>query len=100
MIHEHGFDIINLVQINAAGMGPVNLKKVWERPGFLGRRYRHAKSAPYGNPEKVREETLRLCQIFSKDGGFVLNTVHNIQANVPIENIVAMFDALKELNGN
>jgi uroporphyrinogen-III decarboxylase len=53
---------------------------------------------PYATPEKVREEVLRLCDIFAKDGGFVFNTVHNIQANVPVENIVAMVDAIQEFN--
>jgi uroporphyrinogen-III decarboxylase len=47
----------------------------------------------------VREEVLRLCETFVKDGGFVFSTVHNVQANVPVENIVAMIDAVKEFNG-
>jgi uroporphyrinogen-III decarboxylase len=57
------------------------------------------KTLPYSTPEKVREEVLRLCTVFAKDGGFVFNTVHNIQANVPVENIVAMVNAIKEFNG-
>ena len=54
---------------------------------------------PFGKPEEVREQVLRNCEIFSKDGGFVFNSVHNIQANVPVENIVAMLEAIKEFNG-
>ncbi len=95
-----GFDIINPVQINAAGMDPAHLKKAYgNHLVFWGGGIDTQKTLPYGSPEKVREETLRLCEIFSKDGGFVFNTIHNIQANVPIENIVAMLNALNELNG-
>jgi uroporphyrinogen-III decarboxylase len=39
------------------------------------------------------------CRIFSEQGGFVFNTVHNIQAMTPVENIVAMLDAVREFNG-
>ncbi|MDX9883532.1 MAG: uroporphyrinogen decarboxylase family protein [Prolixibacteraceae bacterium] len=96
---EAGFDIINPVQINAAGMDPVHLKKTYGKDlVFWGGGIDTQKTLPYASPGKVREETLRLCEIFSKDGGFVFNTVHNIQANVPVENIVAMIGALKELN--
>ena len=52
---------------------------------------------PYGTPDEVRRHVIGQCEIFGKDGGFVFNSVHNVQANVPVENIVAVFDALKEL---
>lgn len=96
---EAGFDIINPVQINAAGMDPAYLKKTYGKDlVFWGGGIDTQKTLPYASPEKVREETLRLCEIFSKDGGFVFNTIHNIQANVPVGNIVAMVEALNELN--
>ena len=53
----------------------------------------------FGTPEQVREQVLRNCEIFNKDGGFVFNTVHNIQANVPVANTVAMLEAIREYNG-
>lgn len=94
-----GFDIINPVQVNATGMDPVHLKKTYGKDlVFWGGGVDTQKTLPYGTPEKVREEVLRLCEIFNLDGGFVFNTVHNIQANVPVENVVAMIDALKEIN--
>lgn len=94
-----GFDIINPVQVNASGMDPVFLKKTYGKDlVFWGGGIDTQKTLPYATPEKVREEVLRLCDIFAKDGGFVFNTVHNIQANVPVENIVAMIDAVKEFN--
>lgn len=95
-----GFDIINPVQINAKGMDPVHLKKTYGRDlVFWGGGIDTQKTLPYATPEKVREEVLRLCDVFAKDGGFVFTTVHNIQANVPVENIVAMVDAIREFNG-
>ncbi|HAZ02358.1 MAG: methyltransferase [Bacteroidetes bacterium GWF2_42_66] len=95
-----GFDIINPVQVNAKGMDPAHLKKTYGKDlVFWGGGIDTQKTLPYSTPEKVREEVLRLCKIFAKDGGFVFNTVHNIQANVPVKNIVAMVNAIKEFNG-
>jgi len=95
-----GFDIINPVQISAKGMDARHLKQTYGKDlVFWGGGIDTQKTLPYSTPEKVREEVLRLCDIFAKDGGFVFNTVHNIQANVPVENIVAMVDAIKEFNG-
>lgn len=97
---DAGFDIINPVQVSARGMDPVHLKKTYGKDlVFWGGGIDTQKTLPYSSPEKVREEVLRLCEIFSKNGGFVFNTVHNIQANVPVENIVAMIDAIDEFNG-
>ena len=95
-----GFDIINPVQVSAKGMDPAHLKKTYGNDlVFWGGGIDTQNTLPYGTPEHVRDEVLRLCEIFSKDGGFVFNTVHNIQANVPVQNIVAMIDAIQEFNG-
>ena len=95
-----GFDIINPVQINAAGMDPIKLKQKYGRDlTFWGGGVDTQHVLPFGKPSEVREQVLRTCDIFSKDGGFVFNTVHNAQANVPVENIVAMLEAIKEFNG-
>lgn len=95
-----GFDIINPVQINATGMDP---KKLKERYGkdlvFWGGGVDTQHVLPFGTPAEVREQVLRTCEIFSKDGGFIFNSVHNIQANVPVENVVSMLEAVKEFNG-
>lgn len=97
---DAGFDIINPVQINAKGMDPIHLKKTYGKDlVFWGGGIDTQVTLPYATPAKVREEVLRLCEIFSKDGGFVFSSVHNIQANVPVENVVAMVDAVKEFNG-
>jgi uroporphyrinogen-III decarboxylase len=51
----------------------------------------------FGTPEQVKEQVKIQCEILNNNGGFVFNTVHNIQANVPFNNVVAMLEALKEL---
>ena len=95
---ESGFDIINPVQINASGMDPVMLKKKYgSRIIFWGGGVDTQKVFPFGTPAQVKEQVKRQCDILNKDGGFVFNTIHNIQANVPFENVVAMLEALKEL---
>lgn len=95
-----GFDIINPVQVSATSMDPVHLKKTYGKElVFWGGGIDTQTVLPYSEPKNIREEVLRLCEIFAKDGGYIFNTVHNIQANVPVENIVAMVDAIREFNG-
>ena len=97
---EAGFDIINPVQINAAGMNPLHLKKTYgDRIVFWGGGVDTQKVLAFGTPQEVSDQVKRECEIFSEGGGFVFNTVHNIQANVPIENIVAMLETLWKING-
>lgn len=96
---EAGFDIMNPVQLNAVGMDPAKLKEKYGRHlTFWGGGVDTQKQLPYGTPGQVREDVLKHCDIFAKDGGFVFNTVHNIQADVPVENVVSMIDALHEFD--
>jgi hypothetical protein len=94
---EAGFDIINPVQINATGMDPVLLKeKYGDQLVFWGGGVDTQKVLPFGTPGEVKAHVLKECEIFARDGGFVFNTVHNIQANVPLNNVVAMLEAIKQ----
>ena len=94
---EAGFDIINPVQINADGMDPKVLKKRFgERIVFWGGGVDTQGVFAFGTPQQVKEQVRRQVGILNENGGFVFNTIHNIQANVPFENVVAMLDALKE----
>ena len=96
---ESGFDIINPVQCSAAGMDPKILKERYgSRLTFWGGGVDTQKTLPFGTKDEVRDEVLRRCEIFSKDGGFVFNAVHNIQAGTPVENIAAMIDAVHEFD--
>jgi hypothetical protein len=95
---EAGFDIINPVQINASGMDPVELKKKYgDKIIFWGGGVDTQGVFAFGTPEQVKEQVKRQVSILNENGGFVFNTVHNVQANVPFENVVAMLEALKEL---
>ncbi|NMC38586.1 MAG: methyltransferase [Bacteroidales bacterium] len=95
---ESGFDIINPVQINAAGMDPSVLKKKYgDRIVFWGGGVDTQGVFAFGTPQQVREQVKRQCGILNENGGFVFNSIHNIQANVPFENVVAMLETLKEL---
>ncbi|HVP90252.1 MAG TPA: uroporphyrinogen decarboxylase family protein, partial [Terriglobales bacterium] len=97
---DSGFDILNPVQCSAAGMEPEKLKADFGRDlVFWGGGVDTQKTLAFGTPEDVRAEVLGRCEVLGKGGGFVFNAVHNIQANVPVRNIVAMFDALREFNG-
>jgi uroporphyrinogen-III decarboxylase len=95
---ESGFDIINPVQINASGMDPRLLKKKYgDKLVFWGGGVDTQGAFAFGTPAQVKDQVKSQCEILNKDGGFVFNTVHNIQANVPFENVVAMLEALKEV---
>ncbi len=95
---ESGFDIINPVQINAKGMDSLRLKEEFgDQVTFWGGGIDTQRILPDGTPEEVRRHVLEQCEILGKNGGFVFNAVHNIQANAPIRNVVAMIEALKEL---
>ena len=95
---EAGFDIINPVQINASGMDSKKLKKEYgDRLVFWGGGVDTQGVFAFGTTAQVKEQVKMQCEIFNNNGGFVFNTVHNIQANVPFQNVIAMLDALREI---
>jgi hypothetical protein len=95
LLIEAGFDILNPVQISAAGMNPGNLKqKYGDKLTFWGGGINTQATLPNGTPEEVKNEVKELVSIFGQNGGFVFNTIHNVQANVPVENFLAMIEAL------
>jgi hypothetical protein len=94
---EAGFDILNPVQINALEMNPKKLKSEFGRHiTFWGGGIDTQETLAFGTPEDVKKQIVKLIEIFFPGGGFVFNTVHNIQANVPIKNIIAMIEVLQE----
>jgi hypothetical protein len=96
---DAGFDIINPVQINAEGMDPKELKRRFgKRIVFWGGGVDTQGVFAFGTPKEVKEQVKRQVSILNENGGFIFNTVHNIQANVPFENVVAMLEAIKEVH--
>ncbi len=92
---EAGLDAINPVQISCSGMDAAELKAEFGRDiTFWGGGCDTRDILPNGTPVHVAEHVRRQAEILSPGGGFVFQQVHNILANVPAENIVAMFDAV------
>jgi len=94
---DMGIDIINPVQITAEGMEPESLKADFGgKVTFWGGGVDTQGVLPEGTPQQVREDVKKNVEILKQGGGYVFNTVHNIQAEVPPENIIAMWEALQE----
>jgi uroporphyrinogen decarboxylase len=94
---EIGVDIINPVQVSATGMDSAELKREFDKDiVFWGGGVDTQRVLGDGTPEQVREDTRRRIEDLAPGGGFVFATVHNIQGNVPPENIMAMWETLQE----
>ncbi|MFW6100628.1 MAG: uroporphyrinogen decarboxylase family protein [Bacteroidota bacterium] len=94
---EMGVDILNPVHIRAEGMEPKGLKKDFGHEiTFWGGGVDTQGILPNGTPEEVADDVKRNIEALSPGGGFVFNTVHNIQSEVPVENIMAMWKTLQE----
>ena len=92
-----GFDIMNPVQCSAAGMEPLELKKRFgDQIVFWGAGVDTQKTLPFGTPGEVRQEVQERIRAFAPGGGFIFNPIHNVQARVPIENVLAMVETLRE----
>jgi hypothetical protein len=92
---EAGFDILNPVQTSAKGMDPQLLvDKYGGRIVFWGGGVDTQQTLPFGKPDEVRQQVAERVRTFNQENGFVFNTIHNIQCNTPVENILAMFEAL------
>ena len=96
-IIEAGFDILNPVQCSAVGMDPKMLKeKFGDKLTFWGGGIDTQRTLPFGTPEEIRKEVRERIAIFGAGGGFVFNTVHNVQANTPAENLVALYEEFRK----
>jgi uroporphyrinogen decarboxylase len=90
-----GVDAINPIQVSAKDMEPATLKDSFgDRVAFWGG-IDTQRLLPYGTADEVHDETDRIIDVLGRGGGYILASVHNIQAEVPPENIVAMFDAAR-----
>jgi len=95
---EAGVDILNPVQTSAKDMDPKMLReKYGDKLSFWGGGVDTQRTLPFGTSDEVKQEIKTRCQIFGKDGGFVFCAIHNIQSKVPVENLIAMFEALERV---
>ena len=92
-----GFDALNPVQTSAADMDPSALKqKYGDRITFWGGGIDTQSVLPFGTPAEVRDMVRDRMRVFGPGGGFVFNTIHNVQAGVPVENLLALYEAVGE----
>lgn len=95
---EAGVDILNPVQTSAVNMEPEKLKKEFGKDiVFWGGGCDTQRILPFASPEEVKEHIRERIAIFAPGGGFVFCQVHNIQANVPVENIIALLETVREV---
>jgi len=96
-----GLDAINPVQITCAGMDPLLLKKDFgSRLCFWGGGCDTRRVLPEATPDEVRRHVQQQLEILAPGGGFVFQQVHNIMADVPPANVVAMFDAVQDFTAD
>jgi uroporphyrinogen decarboxylase len=94
---ENGIHILNPVQLSARDMDPFDLKRRFGRDlAFWGGGCDSQHVLPRGTPAEVAENVRRNLEAFKPGGGFVFNSIHNIQGDVPPENIIALFDTAYE----
>lgn len=94
---EAGFDVLNPVQVSATGMDAKRLKSEFGKGlVFWGGGVDTQKTLPFGTPEEVYREVRERIDIFNEGGGYVFNSIHNIQSDVKVENILAMFHAVND----
>jgi hypothetical protein len=92
-----GFDILQPVQFTAKDMDPATLKaRFGDQLVFWGGGIDTQHTLPFGTPAEVRDQVRANIAAFSPGGGYVFGTVHNVQPQTPVENLVALYEAVAE----
>ena len=92
-----GFDILNPVQTSAAGMQPDGLKaRFGDQLTFWGGGVDTQRTLPFGTPAEIKAQVAERMRTFGQGGGFVFAAIHNVQARVPVENLLAWVEAIRE----
>lgn len=97
-VDEMGIDVLNPLQPRAVGMEMGRIKDEFgDRLAFHGA-VDIQQTLPRGTPAQVRAEVRERCQVLGRRGGYICTSAHYIQADTPLENVVAMYTARRELN--
>jgi uroporphyrinogen decarboxylase len=94
---EAGIEVLNPIQTSAKGMDPAYIKKKYGKNlAFWGGAVDTQTTLPFGTIDDVRREARERISILGEDGGFVFATIHNIQADIPPEKVLAVFNTAAE----
>ncbi len=94
---DDGFDVFNPVQCSAAKMDATTLKREFgDQVVFWGGGVNTQQTLAFGTPEEVYREVRERIDVFAPGGGFVFNSIHNVQGDTSTENMAAMFRALRD----
>jgi hypothetical protein len=94
---QSGFDILNPVQTSATGMEPEGLKEQFgEQITFWGGGIDTQQILPFGSPQEIDQQVRERMSVFGIGGGFVFNSIHNVQARVPQANLLALYQAVRK----
>ncbi len=94
---DAGFDVLNPVQCSAANMDARELKDAYgKQVTFWGGGVDTQRTLPFGTPDDIRQEVAERIRTFAPGGGFVFNTIHNVQANIPAENLLALYETFEK----
>jgi uroporphyrinogen decarboxylase len=93
---ESGLDILQSLQPGARGMEPESLKSRFGRIISFNGGIGIQENLPFGKPEDVKREVERVARLLKPGGGFIIGTAHNIQADTPVGNMVALLEAYRE----
>lgn len=91
-----GVDVLDPLQVKAAGMAPVELKAEFGGRICFSGGVDEQELLPRGTPDQVAQAVRDLIDVMAPGGGFFLGPTHNLQADIPTENIVAMYQAARE----
>ena len=92
-----GIDVLNPLQLTAQGMDAQKIKAEYGSDlSFWGGGINTQQILPHGTPQDVKKDVTQRIQSLRAGGGFVFGTVHNIQDDVPVENLLAMLEAFEQ----
>jgi uroporphyrinogen decarboxylase len=94
---EMGVDILNPIQVSAQGMEPAGLKRDFGDALCFHGALDIQTVLSRGTPEQVRAEVTRLCRVLGEEGGFILAPTNNVMPETPVENILALYEAVQNL---
>jgi len=93
---EIGIDVLNPLQTSAKGMDPGKIKREYGKDiCFWGGGVETQTTLPFGTVDEIKAEVQERIDLLGRDGGYVFATIHNIQADIALEKVLAIFETAK-----